>query len=173
VNNIMILILSVWSWSQPQPTYSQGRLFNYGDKNRVTIEANARFHGYTLAPYPNRCGMASISPAMLGRIAWVRTPGHNWIECLVVDVDGRDDAYRAIYRDHEIAEVPDWMASQLGFSHGADGYVFFGVCPPRSETPQFYAPPLVLDTVGEVTPSFFPYSKQEKPVDCKIGIGGP
>lgn len=162
---LLTLLLSVRAWVTPQPDYSSGLLVNYGGQS--VVQANADWHGYDLAPFYNRCGLASISPAMLGQVAWVRTPGHGWFgPCLVVDVVGRADAYESIYVRHEIAEIPDWLSRRLGFRYGAPGFIYFGLCPPRAGRPQVYAPPLSFDTVGEHTPSFYPYPDPQMPVDC-------
>lgn len=161
-------ILAVASWIVPQPVHSVGLLVTYGGQDLV--QANADWHGYDLAPYPGRCGLSGISPAMLGRIAWVRTDGR-WIgPCLVLDVVARSDAYESIYLRQEVAEVSRATAAQLGFVYGAPGEVWFGVCPPKddAEPASAYRPPLAFDRAPfDQTPSFYPYPAQQLPhSDC-------
>lgn len=167
---ILTSILSVASWSEPQPQYSMGLLVTYG--NQQLVEANADWRSYDLSLYPNRCGFSAISPAHLGRIAWIRTDGHRWVgPCISVDAVSRRHAYDSIYVRHEIGEVSRDTAAMLGFEYGAQGYVYFGQCPPIGDddvTPQEYAPPLTWDyPPTDWTPSFYPYPLQEKViVDC-------
>lgn len=163
MNDILAAILAVSSWAAPQPQLSQGLLVVYG--NQQLVEANARWHGYDLSKVPGRCGLASISPMELGKLAWVSVDRRLWLgPCIVVDVQGRDDALDSIYRRHEIAEVSRQMAAVLGFTHGAPGFVYFGQCPPSGwVAPERYAPPLQLDYWPySHTPSFWPYPPQER-----------
>lgn len=168
-------ILAVSSWIMPEPQYSQGMILVYG--NQRLVEANAAFHGYDLSKMPGRCGFATISPAHLGQIAYITIDGVRWIKCLVVDVDGRDDAWNAIAVRHEIGEISFADAAWLGLKHNAQGWqgargrIWFGACLPSASgrlmpQPQAYAPPLVQDTWGEWTPSFYPYPLQQAVVDC-------
>lgn len=167
---LIALLVSVFTWAYPQPQHSQGLLVIYGGQR--LIEANANWHGYDLSVYPNRCGMAVISPSMLGRIGFVMVDGYGWVgPCLGVDVVSRKDAYGSIYERGEIAEISWAMAEHFGVTNGGvAGYVWFGVCPPEpSARPpaEVYRPPLVWDTPPyEHTPSFFPYPEQQMPVDC-------
>lgn len=162
-------ILAVSAWSAPQPTLSYGMLYVYG--NQFLVQANADWHGYDLRP-THGCGLASISPAMLGRLAYVSVDGQHWSgPCLVVDVDGRDDALQAIYYRHEVAEITFKQATELGFKYGAWGYVYFGACL-QNLTPERYAPPLELDYPPySPTPSFYPYPEQEIPYLCNYPRG--
>lgn len=158
-------VLAVSSWIMPQPKLSRGWLVLYG--NQRLVQANAAFHGYTLADLPGECGLAAISPAHLGQLAWVSVDGLAWVgPCRVVDAGGRGDALWLLAH-HEVAEVSRATAAALGFTHGAPGYIWFGACPPadvRRATP--YAPPLVLDQVGQATPSFYPYPAAQPVIKC-------
>lgn len=162
---VLEAVLAVSSWVLPQPTLSYGMLYAYGNQN--LIQANADWHGYSLAP-THGCGFSSISPAMLGRIAWISVDGVQWVgPCRVVDVDGRDDALRAIYTRHEIGEIGFDLLHRFGFTHGTWGYIFFGPCPPVDFHPEPYQPPLALDYPPyQVTPSFYPYPKPEPTQTC-------
>lgn len=156
--------LAVSSWVMPQPRLSSGLLVVYGGQQ--LIQANADWHKYDLAP-THGCGLASISPAMLGQLAWVSVDGKSWQgPCLVVDVQGRNDALDSIFRRHEVAEISRDMAARFGFVHGSAGYIFFGNCP-AFENPLPYRPPLVLDAPPiDWTPSFYPYPLPELPGKC-------
>lgn len=161
-------LLALASWAAPQPQYSAGLIVNYGGDD--VISANAAFHGYDLAGYYG--GAASVSPAMLGRIMWARAEGGNWHgPFLIVDVGARVDAYRQIFEIGKVAEIPRTALAAMGETHGLQGYVFFGTCPPPADSifyePQPYAPPLVFDTgVPDGHKSFFPYPAQQTPVEC-------
>lgn len=164
------LIVSISTWSAPQPVYSEGLIVIYG--GQPLIAANAAWHGYDLAPYGG-CGFSAISPAMLGRIAWFRSEHGPWFgPCLSVDAVARVHAYASIYDRHEVAEVSWALAAQLGFSNGGQwGYAFFGACPPNADSlavdPQPYAPLLTFDLgPPDHTPSFYPYPAQQLPVVC-------
>lgn len=170
MNNACILlmncVLAVSSWLSPEPALTSGRIYVYG--NQQLVLANFAWHGYDPAP-THGCGLASISPAHLGRIAWVSVDRRLWLgPCLVVDVQGRDDALDSIYRRHEIAEVDRKTAGVLGFKYGAAGFVAFSACPPdgwaRAEP---YQPPLALDTGPlDWTPSLYPYPPQQAVETC-------
>ena len=164
---LLALVLAVSSWAAPQPQYSQGLIVVYG--NQRLVEANAAWRGYDLSRIPGRCGLSGISPAELGRLAWVSIDGITFSgPCLVVDAVGRIDAYGSIFIRHEIAEVSRATAAALGFAYGAPGYIYFGVCPPdhpMSALP--YAPPLALDVPPyDATPSFYPYPPQQPGEPC-------
>lgn len=165
---IACFLLSVTSWMTPQPKYSMGLLVNYGD--RSYLEGNAQYRHYDLSPYHNRCGIASISPAHLGQIAWLRTETTKWYgPCLVVDVMARHHACQGIYNKHEIAEIPRDIANWFGFENGAGGYVYFDRCPPPTDDwliPRRYRPPLKFDDGSERHPLFWPYPDQQMPVPC-------
>lgn len=156
--------LAVSSWIQPQPQLSSGLLVVYGGQQ--LIQANADWHSYSLEP-THGCGLASISPAMLGKLAWVSVDGKTWLgPCLVVDVQGRNDALDSIFRRKEVAEISRDVAAQLGFKYGANGYIYFGNCP-IFDSPQPYRPPYVLDAPPlDWTPSFYPYPQPEIPAKC-------
>lgn len=166
---VLQLLLSVYSWSFPQPVYSEGLLVVYGGDQLV--QANADWRGYTLDPYP--CGASGISPAMLGRIVWFRVEHSDWEgPCLIVDAVARKHAYDSIYVRQEIAEVSRATAAKLGFEYGSWGYAFFGACPPNADSlfvqPMLYQPPLVWDyPPDDGNRSFYPYPEQQLPVNCR------
>lgn len=162
---VSVALIAVSVWLTPQPAFSRGLLVNYGSQQ--TVEDLAWFHGYDLAPYPDRCGLASISPAHLGQIAWVRTDGGWAGPCLVVDVMARHHFFTGVYVNREVAEVPRWLAARLGFENGAQGEVWFGRCAPQigALEARAYAPPLVYDR-GDTQPLFWPYPAQEFPSEC-------
>lgn len=159
-------LLSVASWTAPQPKLSAGLIVDYGD--RSYIEGNAEYRGYDLAPYFHRCGIASISPAHLGRIAWVWVDGAKpYGPCLVVDVMARHHACEGIRRG-EVAEVPTYIMEWFGAKNGMQGYVFFGVCAPAEDymLPRRYRPPITFDDGSVAQPIFWPYPKAQPPQPC-------
>lgn len=164
------VVLAVASWSAPEPLHAQGLLVVYGGQQLV--EANADWHGYDLKQVPGRCGLAAISPAHLGQLAWVRVPGRPWQgPCVVVDAVARTDALESIYVRHEIAEVSRVTARALGFEYGAPGEIWFGSCPPPAGSRAVaYHPAYALDAPPyDWTPSFYPYSEQAPTIDCSEG----
>jgi hypothetical protein len=165
MSDILAAILAVSSFAAPQPTLSRGLLVNYGSQQVVL--ANFAYHGYDRAP-THGCGLASISPAMLGRLAWVSVDGVKWIgPCLVVDVVGRDAAFDSIFGRHEIAEIPRWMAQALGFEHGHAGFVSFSQCPPHSVSgAQPYAPARETWRWPWAPEPYRSYPAQELPESC-------
>ncbi len=159
-------ILAISSWITPQPQLSIGLIGVYGGQQLV--EANAQFHGYNLGPTVG-CGLSSISPAHLGKLAWISFDGYNYIgPCLVVDVVARGDAYGSIYQRHEIAEIRRSDLERFGLEWGKTGYIWFGYCPPIFTTPaEEYRPVLKWDYEPfDWTPSFFPYPKQQEVKKC-------
>src|SRR3990167_1080420 len=165
---VIPVIPAVSSWDAPQPSLSEGLLVVYGGQQLV--QANAEWRGYDLTRIPQQCGLASISPAHLGRLAWVRVPGGAWVgPCTVVDVVSRHHAYESIYVRREVAEVSRVTAARLGFANGGRiGQVWFGACPPPDHVePRAYAPPLAWDySPRDWTPSYYPYPAQQLPVSC-------
>lgn len=160
-------LVSNRTWSEPQPTHSQGLIVNYGGQS--VIDATAKWRDYELDGYYG--GISAISPAHLGQIAWIKVAGRDWIgPLLVVDAVAKRDAYGSIYEREEIAEVPRWLAAQLGFTHGAWGQIYFGLCPPLYEFSMArpYAPELHWDyDNSEPHLDFWPYPEQQRPVrDC-------
>ena len=162
-------LIAVSTWLTPQPQLSQGLLVNYG--SQYVVERVARYHGYDLSPYSQRCGIASISPVHLGQVAWIKVGQLDWFgPCLVIDVMARKDAYVGIYINHEIAEIPRWLASWFGFTNGAQGLVWFGACPPMDDSmAQPYQPVLEWDR-GDRQPNFWPYPAQQLPTHCSRAL---
>lgn len=163
-------LLSLALWAQAPPAYSEGLLVVYG--GNLLIESNALYHGYDLGPYPDRCGLSGISPSSLGKIAWVRLDGSDWVgPCLVVDAVAQVDAYASIYERHEVAEVSRDTAAALGFEYGQWGYVFWGSCPPPADSLHYSAMPYAPELTPYQEPytgprSFAPYANQQMPVSC-------
>jgi len=147
------------------PTHAEGLLVAYGSQGLV--EANAEYRGYDLSPYWQRCGVATMSPADLGKIIWLKVDGGEWLgPCLAVDVAAQVDFDRIVYKMHEVAEVPFWMAEMMGFENGGWGQVYIGDCSPGDgSVAQTYAP-LKTEWQGEARPLFWPYPTQELPRDC-------
>ena len=158
------LVVSVATWLTPLPQHAEGRLVRYGPQ--YLVEANAEFRGYDLSPYRDRCGLAAMSPADLGRILWLRLPGGEWYgPCLVVDVAMRKHFYTYVQEYQEIVEVGDRQRKLLGdWPSSAWGEVFVGRCPPRLGQPILYR----LTDVRQGGPhsSFYPYPAQEIPARC-------
>jgi hypothetical protein len=168
----LLWLVSVATWLSPMPQHSMGLLVNYGDQSY--IEGNAEFRGYDLSHYPRRCGVASVTPSLLGRIVWVRRENTAWYgPCLVVDVMARHHFYDGVYVKHEILEVPRWLCDWLGFQNGAQGYVWVGQHPPdRAPGPaREHQPWLTLDTGQDAHPLFWPYPPQQLPVRESIPYG--
>lgn len=164
-------VLSVASWMTPQPIHSSGYLVNYG--SRELIEDQATYRHYDLSLYPDRCGISLISPVHLGQVVWVRVRGGRWHgPCLSVDSMAQRDAYRGIYLNHEIAELPRWLATKLGFENGAQGELWIGLCPPPLNgwgEAEIYEPPLSFYQ-GERRPLFWPFAPQQRPGTCRGNI---
>jgi len=171
---LLLLIVSVWTWFYPQPANTSGWLVNYGTH---VVERTAEFNGYDLAPYAGRCGIAAMSPAMLGRIAWVRvnawvTTGEpRWFgPCLVIDSSRQSDFYANVFVRGEAAEIPMWLIELFGSHYGMRGEVYFGVCPPMHGQASPYHPPLEFATLAErnavaTYPRWY-VPPQEMPVRC-------
>lgn len=164
--NFLPLIVAVSTWLTQMPPHSQGLLVTYGSQH--LIEVNAQYRGYDLSYYKNRCGVSAISPSDIGKVVWLRVEGQDWYgPCLTVDAGARRHFYHLVYVNHEIAEVPVWMAERFKFPHGSSrqGEVFRGLCPPHSESiPEDYAPPLLWDEYGPNP--YFKIPDQQIPVDC-------
>jgi hypothetical protein len=166
LNPFLIAILAVSSWLSPQPQLSIGLIGVYG--NQRLVDANAEFHGYDLQP-TGGCGLSSISPAHLGKLAWISFDRYNWIgPCLVVDVVARGDAYGSIYQRHEISEIRRSDLERFGLEWGGTGYMWFGACPPITTGPaQEYRPELKWDYPPyDRTPSMYPYPEQQEVIRC-------
>jgi len=168
IASTLATLVAVTTWLTPQPQWSMGLLVNYGAQQ--TVEDQAWFRGYDLRPYRQRCGISAMSPAHLGRIAWVRVSDRPWFgPCLVLDTSARHHFWRNVYVNGEVAEVPRWLARRLGFETGVQGQVWFGACPPPTEdweTPRIYRPPLVFDWSGERHPIWRQYPRQQRPQQC-------
>ncbi len=136
---ILLVALSVWLTAMP--SHVVGNFVYYGPQ--YLIEANARYRGYDLSFYRDRCGMSAISPADLGKIVWIRI-GSSWYgPCLFVDVGAWQDFYTLVYINHEIAELGEVQRAMLDFVSIREGELSVSLCPPRRQSrPQAYQPPL-------------------------------
>jgi len=143
-------------WLTPEPRHARGLLVRYGPQ--YLPEANATYRGYDLSPYPDRCGVAVMSPADLGQIVWMRTDGE-WVgPCLAIDVSTRTGFYLYVFEWREIVEVSNDQAARLGFDTGKMGEAFFGQCPPpEGDVAEWYAP-----TLGEFEFDYPPF--EEHPI---------
>lgn len=166
------IVITLAAWMTPLPQHASGKLVYYGPQ--YLVEANAEYRGYDLAPYWERCGVAVMSPADLGKTLWVRSNDSEWIgPCLAVDVAARGHFARAVWYVEEIVEVPKTIRDKIGFKSGVPGYVWMGACPPPLDLIQPsepYAPPLDIDiyTPG-VHYDMWPYPEQELPGECPLG----
>ena len=171
MQELVALIITVSTWLTPMPQHAAGKIGYYGPQ--YLAEANADFHGYDLAPYIDRCGLAVMSPADLGKIVWLRAGDSEWYgPCLGVDVAQRVHFYDYVTRIGELVEVPQSVREHFGFEWVVTGEVWVGACPPgRVTQPESYAE-LVTQTATwdhapfERTPSFAPYPPQQWPEDC-------
>lgn len=148
------------------PTHSRGLLVTYGPQR--LIESAARYRGYDLSHYRDRCGVSAISPSDLGLVVWLRIDGGKWFgPCLTVDVGARIHWHSIVYVNKEIAEVPRWMAERFEFRHGSSGHgeVYKGLCPPAPDSvAEVYQPPLYWQEYGPNPHIRIP--TQQIPVDC-------
>ena len=159
---LVVVALSTW------PTHASGRFVRYGSQRLV--QANADWHGYTLTPYREHCGVSALSPADLGKIVWLRTNTHpEWYgPCLTVDVAARHDFAWIVYYAEEVAELADPQLQHLGLDKTGWGEVYVGRCPPEGgSVARPYQPPLVVDERRPIIAySNYPYPTQQWPVDC-------
>lgn len=148
------------------PPLSSGLVVAYGD-DRLMADQIA-YRDYSTRGLWHECGVAVMSPAMLGRIAWVRTTGP-WVgPCVVADVVAQHHYARAVYVLGEVVEVSDRVRLALGFKNGADGQVWFGPCPPPDDwtAPRPYHPALRYAAAGERRPAFWPHAPQQAVTAC-------
>lgn len=137
------------------------------------VEANAEYHGYDLAPYKDRCGFATMSPANLGQIGWFRLPSGEWYgPCLAVDVSAMKDFHANVYIRHEVAEAGPSIMSAYGVEFGTRADIHIGLCPPKHSNGIIYARYLpALRLVAEGTePPFIRFPAQQWPVDCRTRL---
>ena len=164
-------LVAVSTWLTPLPQHASGLLVNYG--SQYVIERAAAYRDYDLSPYRERCGLATVTPVHLGRIAWVRAPGGPWYgPCLVTDTQQMAHFYWGVWVVKEIAEVTRPVAALLGFRSGMPGEVWIGACPPDGGSqPTPYLPPLEWYN-GEPRPIFGTptYPAQELPAHCAESI---
>lgn len=151
------------------PIHSEGLIVAYGSDSLMADQF--AYRGYIQDVYWKGCGVAAMSPSMLGRIAWIGADGL-WVgPCLVVDVVAQHHAYRAVFLLKEIVEVSDVVRKRIGFLNGKVGEVWFGACPPPEGwgESKSYIPPLMFYQ-GERRPSFNRFAPQEMPRACRGNI---
>lgn len=164
-NLIGIGIVSLATWLSPMPIHSQGLLVRYG--NQSLVEANATYHEVDLSPYWNRCGLSAISPSDMFKVVWVRNPTTGeWLgPCVFIDAANRKHFETIVYTNHEVAEIPFWLADILGAEFGQWGEVSVSLCPPTDDSIAVrYSPQLRRDSGGSLGWRYWP--KQELPVAC-------
>ena len=106
-----------------------------------------------------------MSPADLGKVVWVRADGFDWYgPCLAVDVAARTDFLGYVNDLHEIAEVGKPLRDLFGFESSVPGEIWVGQCPRENSMPMIYR--VKPEYSRELTPSFYPYPKQEMPREC-------
>lgn len=148
------------------PKLSEGLIVAYGDD--ALMADQIAFRDYSTEGLWYGCGVAAMSPAMLGKLAWVRTTGPWLGPCVVADVVAQHHYYRAVYLLGEVVEVPDRVRLALGFKNGAEGLAWFGPCPPPDDwtAPRPYQPAVRYATAGEKRPVFWPQPAQQPPQKC-------
>jgi hypothetical protein len=68
------------------------------------MRATATYNGFSLDGFID--GIALMSPADIGKTAWLRRPGHRWEgPFLVVDCAAQTDMYSVVYYNREVVEV--------------------------------------------------------------------
>lgn len=158
-------VVTADTWMTPLRGHRSGWLTVYG--NQPIVEANADFRGYDLSLSPRRCGLAAISPSMLGQIVWVRTSHGQWEMCYVVDVVSRVDWFN--YTDSGyLADLPRWLVAEWGSAYGVYGEFYLGACPPgESSQASDFQPQYEIDAERPVRGySGWPYPAQQQPVEC-------
>lgn len=160
---LLFALVSMTTWLTPSPQHSQGLLVAYG--NQLLVEANADYRDIDLSPYWNRCGISAISPRDLAKIVWVKADD-KWLgPCIFIDAGARHHFYNLVYVNHEIAEIPFWMADMMGFENGEWGEIFIGLCPPTDDSLAVeYQPFLKFDDSGYLLWREWP--RQQMPVQC-------
>ncbi len=160
------MLVSVETWMTPAPRHAEGLLVYYGPD--WLAEANADYRGYSLNGFRDRCGLAVMSPADVGKVVWVRLLSGEWYgPCLAVDVGARHDFYDLVYMKREVAEVTTTLRDLLKFKYGSSGWgeIYVGLCPPEGESKAEEYQPL-LSYSQEPSPTFWPYPKQQWPMEC-------
>ena len=159
-------VVTYETWMTPLAGHRTGWLTVYGSQQ--TVEANADFRGYDLSLSPRRCGLAALSPAMLGQIVWVRPDPHSpWEMCYVVDVVSRVD-WHAYTDAGYLADLPRWLIQEWGTNYGLEGEFALGSCPPGElSVARPHVPQYAVDPERPVRPySGWPYPQQQQPVEC-------
>ena len=77
------------AWLKPSPPIISGALSSY---DRGVMESVAGYREMSLSGFKD--GVALMSCADIGKVAWIQRPGHNWDgPFLVVDCSAREDMY--------------------------------------------------------------------------------
>lgn len=166
---LLVLVVTLATWMTPMRGHRSGTFVTYG--GQALVEANAEFHGYDISWSPTRCGIATVSPTMLGQIIWIRPAGGEWVMCYGVDVVQRRHWQDYVIRYGFIGDVPRTLMESWGSPqgmHGVDGEMFMGVCPPgESSYATRFRPNYRLD-VHEPLKAYsgWPYPPQQPPVRC-------
>lgn len=162
------LLLALSVWMTPLPRHASGRLVWYGPQSLV--ELNATYRGYNLSLFRDRCGVAVMSPADLGKVIWLRLPGGEFYgPCLSIDVAGRDNFLHYVNDLNEVAEIATPTRAALGITDdplNPLGEVYVGACPPEilgTPLPYRVTPEYTTDSFH---PSLYPYPPQAWPVSC-------
>lgn len=161
-----LTVVTFLTWMQPLIGHHTGWLTVYGGQQ--TVEANFLVKGYEPSWSPTRCGLATISPAMLGQIIWVRPgPGGEWVMCYGVDSVSRVD-WQTYTGKGYLADLPRALIQSWGSEYGVEGEIYMGICPPRAGSrPTPFEPVYEVDHHRPVTAySAWPYPEQQEPMDC-------
>lgn len=166
---LFAMVVTFATWMTPIQGHQSGVFVTYG--GQALVEANAEFHGYDIDWSPTRCGIASVSPVMLGQIVWIRNEDGEWVLCYVVDVVQRRHWYNYAAVNGFLADIPRDLMNEWGSPNGAVGVrgeLYMGVCPPvGSSRPTRFDPHYQIDTwEPDKAYSGWPYPKQQRPMDC-------
>lgn len=143
------------------PTHSRGLIVSYGDDS--VLLATANYRGYDVSPYKDT--ISGISPADLGKVAWIKLDNGWYGPLLIVDAGARHHFYDLVYVKHEIAEVGNRLRALMQFTYSEQGEVYVGLCPPTADSIAVrYQPYLKFSDEGGLTWREWP--RQEKPVKC-------
>jgi len=103
------------TWFRSAPLYSVARATYYAPG---VMEATAAYMGYSLEGFVD--GIALMSPADLGKTAWLRHDGEWEGPFLVVDYAAQTDMYSAVMFNREVVEVGFRTAERWGMAQRND-----------------------------------------------------
>ena len=105
------------TWYLSAPQYTIGNVVWYAPG---IMKETAGMRGMSLDGYVD--GIAMMSPADIGKTAWLKRPGSIWEgPFLVVDCARRGDMFSAIYYRGEVAELGFKTAKRWGMASGKAG----------------------------------------------------